>query len=172
MSWLLYFHGEDRALFSQMMKLINRVWIRGQLVIYLKQFYQRKTMWCESGGACYACRLALTYAVLTLFYSINSGKWDCFISKCVFFPVGELCWTQILTIIWTLELDFLFWIDQSKRKEEKTKAWPKQGIHNRSFLLLKRCCQLTGGKLLSKRLRIRITVGITVDWTCELSSPE
>jgi len=29
---------------------------------------------------------------------------------------------KILTIIWTLELDFLFWIDQSERKEKK-KMW-------------------------------------------------
>lgn len=40
------------------------------------------------------------------------------------------------------------------------------------ILLLKSCCQLTGGKLLSERFCIRMTVGITVEWTCELFSTE
>ena len=57
---------------------------------------------------------------------------------------------EILTIIWTLELDFLFWSDQSKRKEKK-KIWPVeflkyQSMEHRIILSLKRNCKLTGRK--------------------------
>lgn len=43
MSWLLYFQIENWALLLQIVKWITSIWIRVQVLVYLKTLYQRKT---------------------------------------------------------------------------------------------------------------------------------